>query len=214
MPEKSTFFCFGPPKSGTTLLQRCLDLHPMISCPSEHHFDFLHERFGSLFQEYNRGLDVTDLRTGGQGASHVLQSTVTKIFRAAIHEILCQSAKDKYGSYDKWILMLADQFNLSADHYRLAFESDPNAMRIKYEDLVSNKAQVLQKLFRFLDAPWNDVLLRNIVEATDFNVMRAKARRPHFFRAASESPTEESVSIELQKQVHAMTEDSLTYLEY
>ena len=110
--------------------------------------------------------------------------------------------------------MLADQFNLSADHYRLAFESDPNAMRIKYEDLVSNKAQVLQKLFRFRDAPWNDVLLRNIVEATDFNVMRAKARRPHFFRAASESPTEESVSIELQKQVHAMTEDSLTYLEY
>ncbi len=240
MPEKSTFFCFGPPKSGTTLLQQCLNLHPMISCPSEHHLDFLLERFSLLFQEYNRGLDVTDSRTGGQGATHIPPVSVALIFRSAVNEILRRSAQDKTisgindnslfscfplfkqlfpqakfiaifrhpipravsawhhnlllaedeqdpthlhllrqeQSYDDWILLLADQFNLSVAHYQTAFANDPNAMAIKYEDLVSDKYNVLNRLFRFLDASEDHATTQKIVDTTGFEVMRAKVSAP------------------------------------
>lgn len=276
MLEKSTFFCFGPPKSGTTLLQRCLNLHPMVSCPSEHHLDFLFERFDLLFQEYNRGLDVTDQRTGGQGATHIPTASIRNIFRASVLEIIDHSAQDKpiagindnslftclplfkqlfpqakfiaifrhpipraisawnynlllaqdeqdpkhaqlldqYGKYEDWILLLADQFNLSVAHYQFAFANDPNAMAIKYEDLVSDKTNVLQRLFQFLNTSEDPAIIQNIVAATEFEVMRAKARRPHFFRAASSSADDDSVSHELQLQVRKLTERSLSFLGY
>jgi len=276
MSEKSTFFCFGPPKSGTTLLQQCLNLHPMVSCPSEHHLDFLFERFKLLFQEYNRGLDVTDLRTGGQGATHIPPASATNIFRSVVNEILNFSAQHKPisgindnslfscfplfkqlfpqakfiaifrhpipravsawqhnllvaqdehdpthlqllcqgKSYDDWILLLADQFNLSVSHYQNAFANDPNAMAIKYEDLVIDKNNVLNRLFRFLAASEDQTTIQKIVDMTKFEVMRSKARRPHFFRSASTASEDESVSNELQNEVRKRTESSLSFLGY
>ncbi len=276
MPKKSTFFCFGPPKSGTTLLQQCLNLHPMVSCPSEHHLDFLFERCSSLFQEYNRGLDVTDLRTGGQGATHLPPASVTNIFRSVVNEILTVSAQHKpisgindnslfsyfplfkqlfpqarfiaifrhpipravsawqhnlllaqeeqdpthlqllyqEKSYDDWILLLADQFNLSVSHYQEAFANDPNAIAIKFEDLVMDKYNVLNRIFRFLDASEDQTTIQKIVDMTEFEVMRSKARRPHFFRSANTAAEDESVSKEVQKEVRKRTEQSLSFLGY
>ncbi len=106
MSKPRIFFCFGPPKSGTTLLQRCLDYHPDIACPSEQHLDYLAESLSKLFTEYNRGLLVTDRRTGGQGAIQIQNETVLRTFRSCVLEIMmqCQNGKPIVGLHDNSIL--------------------------------------------------------------------------------------------------------------
>lgn len=57
--SESYFFIGGAPKSGTTWLQRCLDLHPHITCSGEGHF---HEQIvlpiGEMLGKYNARLSA------------------------------------------------------------------------------------------------------------------------------------------------------------
>lgn len=92
---KQLFFCFGLAKAGTTFLQRTLDSHPEVSCPSEHSFKFLGDELVNLFKSYNSYLNVVDRRTGGQGATFVNSKTVKKVFRYSIEAIIEESAKGK-----------------------------------------------------------------------------------------------------------------------
>lgn len=89
------FFCFGPPKSGTTLLQRALNLHPQVSCPSEQDFRSLHESLKWVFGEYNNVLQKFDRRTGGQGAALVGGECVNRVFRAAVESLVCAAANGR-----------------------------------------------------------------------------------------------------------------------
>ena len=53
LKEKSFFFCFGLPKSGTTFLQLILDGHPKIQCPSEVSFTYLLDEFPKMMATYH-----------------------------------------------------------------------------------------------------------------------------------------------------------------
>ncbi|MGO9803454.1 MAG: sulfotransferase [Steroidobacteraceae bacterium] len=91
----SLFFCFGPVKSGTTLLQVALNSHPEISCPSEHNFATLSELMGEALSAYNENLQVVDRRTGGQGATLIDGATAARIFRGTVEAIVQQAAGGK-----------------------------------------------------------------------------------------------------------------------
>ncbi len=62
---KQFFLLFGLPKSGTTFLQRMLDMHPEISCPSEQSFTTLTNHLNTLLANYERQMGVVARRTGG-----------------------------------------------------------------------------------------------------------------------------------------------------
>jgi len=64
---KQLFLAFGIPKSGTTFLQRMLDMHPEVSCPSEQAFASLASDVGVVLDRYRKTLVTVDGRTGGQG---------------------------------------------------------------------------------------------------------------------------------------------------
>ena len=64
---KHLFLVFGFPKSGTTFLQRMLDMHPEVSCPVEQAFTNLTADLAVLLDRYRQALAVVDRRTGGQG---------------------------------------------------------------------------------------------------------------------------------------------------
>lgn len=93
--KRTLFFCFGPPKSGTTLLQRALNLHPQVSCPSEHRFVYLFEEFKKLVRDYNRTLELIDRRTGGQGATLVSDRSLCALCRATVEVIVQEAAQGK-----------------------------------------------------------------------------------------------------------------------
>ena len=107
------FFCFGSPKSGTTLLQRALNLHPRISCPSEHDFRALYEGFKSLFGQYNNVLMQADRRTGGQGATMVGGESIDSAFRDCVLTLIKAAAGSKsiMGANDNSIIANLDFFN-------------------------------------------------------------------------------------------------------
>ena len=88
MTQKRFFFCFGPAKSGTTFLQRTLNLHPNISCPSEHNFDVLVTLLKEAQRKYNHTLQIVDRRTGGQGATLVSDQTLENITKLSICQIM------------------------------------------------------------------------------------------------------------------------------
>lgn len=92
--NKTPFFALGLPKSGTTFLQRTLNLHPEIHCPSEHQLDFLIQRYEKIFSSYNENLNLVDKRTGGQGANLISSNTVKLIFRDSVYHIMNQSSGD------------------------------------------------------------------------------------------------------------------------
>ncbi len=117
---ETLFFCFGPPKSGTTLLQRILDTHPEVACPSEHQFAFLHNGFATLFNNYHNLLQTVDKRTGRQGATVIDPDTMTRIFTYSIRAIIRHAARGKpiMGANDNTILK-------NLDLYARLFESPP-----------------------------------------------------------------------------------------
>ncbi len=82
------FFCFGPPKSGTTMLQRMLDLHPDVSCPSEHHFRAYKDALLQVGAAYNKHRNVRDSWIGGYGATPIAEATTLAIWRTAVSRIL------------------------------------------------------------------------------------------------------------------------------
>ena len=114
MPHETLFFCFGQPKSGTTFLQRMLNTHPAISCPSEHQFDALRKGFSSFFDWYNNALQLLDKRTGGQGATPVESGVQAQIFKAAIEIIIKNAAGEKsiMGVNDNAILNQLEQYGI------------------------------------------------------------------------------------------------------
>lgn len=83
-PPSLPFLVTGLPKSGTTFLQRTLNLHPQISCPSEQSFAFLSSLAGQVLKEYRNALKLVDRRTGGQGASEYGASIDNEMLAAAI----------------------------------------------------------------------------------------------------------------------------------
>jgi hypothetical protein len=91
--NQKLFFCFGLPKSGTTFLQRTLNLHPDISCPPEHKFNFIFKGLEELLKGYLNTLHITDRKTGGQGVVQIQQATFRRIARFTIESIINEAAK-------------------------------------------------------------------------------------------------------------------------
>lgn len=113
LPDETLFFCFGLPKSGTTFLQRILNQHPGISCPSEHQFNLLHDGIGSVLQNYNKALEVIDKRTGGQGASIIEAEVQLQVLRNTIELIMKSAAGGKHiiGANDNGIIKQLEQYD-------------------------------------------------------------------------------------------------------
>ena len=81
------FFCGGLPKSGTTLLQRILDLHPEVSCNSEDNLELLAQNFQDLHKKYNRSLSLFASRTGAEKHKEVDREVFIKNFYYLIKDI-------------------------------------------------------------------------------------------------------------------------------
>ena len=93
--DKQLFFCSGLPKSGTTFLQRTLNLHPEVSCPPEHNFKYLLDLLKSVLRQYEEGLKKIDRRTGGQGIVPISDDVLVKVFKCAVENIMYESAQGK-----------------------------------------------------------------------------------------------------------------------
>jgi Sulfotransferase family len=118
---RSLFFCFGLPKSGTTLLQVALNLHPEVSCPSEHNFASLSTLIGQLVSAYNENLRVVDRRTGGQGATPINGETAARVFRGMVEAIVQQAAGEKpiMGANDNSVLHNLPLFDQMFEHPKM-----------------------------------------------------------------------------------------------
>jgi len=118
------FFCFGPPKSGTTFLQRTLNLHPEISCPSEHQFNFVIKELEGLFRRYQNTLEMIDRRTGGQGIAPMQKPTFVSIFRFSIESMIKEAAKSGatiIGANDNAIRNNLDLYDEIFNHPRMIY---------------------------------------------------------------------------------------------
>lgn len=88
------FFCGGPPKSGTTYLQKILDLHPETSCNSEDYLQMLGENFSNLHKKYNQTLKRFALRTGVEKYQLVEEKIFVKNFYNLINDIAINRNKN------------------------------------------------------------------------------------------------------------------------
>ena len=68
------FFCGGIAKSGTTLLQRILNLHNDISCEFEDDLNFLLQEFIRIHKNYNLRINQTANRIGLKNDANQLNS--------------------------------------------------------------------------------------------------------------------------------------------
>lgn len=92
---ETVFFCTGLPKSGTTYLQRMLNCHPEISCPSEHQFNSLRNSLGTIFGNYNNMLRLVGKRTGDQSVTTVDSECQLAIYRCTVEAIIRGAADGK-----------------------------------------------------------------------------------------------------------------------
>lgn len=116
------FFCFGPPKSGTTLLQRALNLHPQVSCPSEIDCRPLYDGLKQLFEWYSNKLRLADRRTGGEGSSALAGGAcLNPVFRAVVETMMLTAANGApiVGVKDNNIITNPEFFNDLFDQPKL-----------------------------------------------------------------------------------------------
>ena len=96
------FLCFGLPKSGTTMLQRMLDMHPQVSCPHEQDFIYLARMMAAVKTGYNDILAKVDALTGAQGARPYSDA----LWMGVLRDALCRMAREAAG--EKPIAGLSD----------------------------------------------------------------------------------------------------------
>ena len=110
----SLFFCGGMPKSGTTLLQRILDLHPEISCNSEDNLEFLAQSFLDLHKKYNLILSLLASRTGAEKYKEIDKKVFLKNFYYLIKDIaINRNEKVKFIGISDNNFLLKNLVNLS-----------------------------------------------------------------------------------------------------
>ena len=108
------FFCGGLPKSGTTLLQRILDLHPEVSCNSEDNLEFLAQSFLDLHKKYNLILSTLALRTGAEKYKKVDKEVFLKNLYYVIKDIaINRNEKVKFVGLSDNNFLLKNLVNLS-----------------------------------------------------------------------------------------------------
>tara|TARA_B100000242_G_scaffold237909_1_gene177802 strand:+ start:282 stop:1142 length:861 start_codon:yes stop_codon:yes gene_type:complete len=108
------FFCGGLPKSGTTLLQRILDLHPEISCNSEDNLEFLAQSFLDLHKKYNIILSLLASRTGAEKYNKIDKEVFLKNFYYLIKDIaINRNKKVKFIGLSDNNFLLKNLVNLS-----------------------------------------------------------------------------------------------------
>ena len=108
------FFCGGLPKSGTTLLQRILDLHPEISCNSEDNLEFLAQNFLDLHKKYNIILSLLASRTGAEKYNKIDKDVFLKNFYYLIKDIaINRNEKVKFIGLSDNNFLLKNLVNLS-----------------------------------------------------------------------------------------------------
>ncbi len=95
MSGKSLFLCSGMPKSGTTLLQRILDMHPEVSCPAEHQFILLSKNLLTTLEAYDRTLVKIDRQLGTPTRPPLAPGLHPKLVGFALRAIIEASAGDK-----------------------------------------------------------------------------------------------------------------------
>ena len=108
------FFCGGMPKSGTTLLQRILDLHPEISCNSEDNLEFLAQSFLDLHKKYNLILSLLASKTGAEKYKEIDKKVFLKNFYYLIKDIaINRNEKVKFIGISDNNFLLKNLVNLS-----------------------------------------------------------------------------------------------------
>lgn len=94
-----------------------LNSHPDVFCPSEHQLEFLHKGLTSLFENYNKALQLVDRRTGGGGYVSVEVNTQQDVFRCAVELMLKNAAcgKQVMGANDNAILKSLEMYGALFD---------------------------------------------------------------------------------------------------
>jgi len=238
------FFCGGPIKSGTTLLQRALDSHPLISCQPEHYLNGLFKGLMELRQSYNNKIThIADIM--GQSPTLIENHSFLEAFYFLIQEIFSNCDKELAGINDNDFIInnaqiLLDRFQDSKiifilrnpidtslstwDHQiklykknhdvellkELTFNQQLNrdkfvikrsaewgdlaskilsnleknserVMLITYENLITNKLQTLESIFKFLGAKSDKNTLKKIVDSSSLETMRKNSSNPEFY---------------------------------
>ena len=89
--KEPNFFCGGPPKSGTTFLQRILDSHPDIGCSSEDDLQKLLNSFIELHKSYNDKL----LRVGQRIGVKNVPLVESKVFENLLFNLISDISSNR-----------------------------------------------------------------------------------------------------------------------
>ena len=111
------FFCGGIAKSGTTLLQRILNLHHDISCQFEDDLNYLLQEFIKIHRGYNLRIKQTGDRIGVKEVKPVSSKVYDKALFKIINDIAEERKMDKkfVGISDNNFLL--ENFNILNDNF-------------------------------------------------------------------------------------------------
>ena len=111
------FFCGGIAKSGTTLLQRILNLHNDISCEFEDDLNYLLQEFIKIHKSYNLRIK----RTGNRIGLKEVKPVSSKVYDKALFKIINDIAEER--KLDKKFVGISDNnfllenFNILNDNF-------------------------------------------------------------------------------------------------
>jgi len=277
--EIDRFFCGGLPKSGTTFLQRALDLHPEISCPSEHNLEYLFKLNLENLKKYNhvylRMATNFGIKTKELSEKIILENfidLISKIFENTDENKRIKGLNDNnfllnntqlllnFFESSKIILIFRNPIDRACSAWRYnqrLYEIDGNIAHIdllktndemnlelfverqtsiwitkfqelkkikdnneesifflSYEDLVTKKREMLQKLLSFLKLDHSEQVISDIEKLSTIDSMRNNSSSKFFYYKGDISFGKSDLSDIFIKKMLDKAEEGIDFFNY
>lgn len=135
--------------------------------------------------------------------------------RRRLSKLNVVSKKQKRQKRNDFLLERAYTWNAVTSKILNSVNNCPeNIFTIKYEELVANKANTIQKVFNFLGIDHKPSIVAEIIKETTFEKMKKDANDPSFYKEARTGGDTSKIDHNLLKQIYSLTIDNRKKLNY
>jgi hypothetical protein len=167
------------------------------------------EQYGILFGPQKMLAIFRNPLDAGISAWHHNRRLAREEGRSEHEELMMQ-----YGGFEGWLRQYARWFRNSLESFTRYSVKHGNTLLLRYEDLVADTAGHIKRVYAFLGANIDDVLVSSIVEKNSFSAMKKTSQYPGFFRSTATGFGNDDITDQLRREVHAIAGTQLEQLGY
>jgi len=121
---------------------------------------------------------------------------------------------EQFGGFPEWVAKTCEWFEDAAQTFRRISDGRDNVLRVRYEDLATDKQETLSGILRFLGAETSPDILDAMIEGSSLEAFRAQSADPGFFRKGQVDFGAGDIPGDLRRSLMEKHKDAFDFLGY